>query len=215
MLATEEYSTLKLVLRSLTPSSISVMLCLCGGLFIVALHFLMLSINEGAFLPQLFDGEWAAFYTNTILRPVLVFLNNSTVSLVFVAVSWAVIGLIFYTVTSTIGRTIHNIRESRRETQMVGEFTYRAHPLEKSVLGQLLWRFFIGMIMVGLIIVLQSVIKHFLAMDERIFSGELSISASVRWMLGGVFAWSALMQIYVILLRFYLLRTRVFGELLY
>lgn len=215
MSVTGEYSTAKLLLRSLTPSGISILLCISGGLAVVALHFLMLSINQGAFLPQLFDGEWAAFYTNTILQPVLAFINNGAVSLAFVALSWAVFGLIVYGVGAGIIKLVRGVRDSQHETQMIGEFSYRSHPLEKSVIGQIIWRLVIGLIMAGLVIAFHPLIQHFLAVDEAFFSGESPMGSGIRGVLMGIVFWALLLQLYVLLLRLYLLRTRVFGEILY
>lgn len=215
MSVTSQFSTRRLLLRCLTPSSISILVSVCGGLFITALHFLMLSLNEGAFLPQLFDGEWAAFYTNTILQPVLVFLNNSTVSIIFVALTWAIIGLIFYTVVTTVSRTIHNIRESSHATQMVGEYNFRQHPLEKSIILQTIWRIVIGLVMASLVIVIDPIAKHFFSFNEHIFAGDVSVSDSIRVLLEGIGFWILTINVYVVLLRLYLLRTRVFGEILY
>jgi len=215
MLANEEYSTWWLLLRTVTPSITSAILCFMGGLAVTGLALFMLSINSGAFLPQLFEGEWAVFYTNTILQPVLVAVNNQAVSFGFVALAWAVFGLVVYFVGAGIIHTFKSVRDSQHETQMVSEYQYQAHPLEKTVIGQILWRLLLGVVMVGVAVLAHHTMSHVIARITQVFNGELPVGASIRVLVSSILFWAVTLQIYVILLRLYLLRTRVFGEILY
>jgi len=69
--------------------------------------------------------------------------------------------------------------------------------------------------MVGVAVLAHHTMSHVIARITQVFNGELPVGASIRVLVSSILFWAVTLQIYVILLRLYLLRTRVFGEILY
>ncbi|HEY8999145.1 MAG TPA: hypothetical protein VIM53_02405 [Candidatus Saccharimonadales bacterium] len=205
-------SDVRLLLRASAPSSASLLGCFGLATLIVASHIVMLSLSYGTVLPSIFDGDFAANYTNHIVQPLETLFNNSAYSRALAIVIWGCIGLAFYTVVTTVSGLFRRWREAENDVVMVAEGRY-IHPLRRSFVLSLLWRVGLGVAAVAALVVLQPTFKRLFSVDGRLFANTFTPHDLYEIFLS-IFVWAVMLHAATVFLRLYLLRTRLFGEII-
>ena len=168
-----QLSNARLLLRALAPSSASLLGCFGLATLIVAGHIVMLSLSYGTVLPSIFNGDFAANYTNHIVQPLETFFNNPTYNRALAIVIWGLIGLAFYTVVAAVAGLFGRWREAEDDVEMVAEGRY-AHPLRRSFVLGLLWRAALGVVGAAALVVLQPTFKWLFDADGRLFASTFT-----------------------------------------
>jgi hypothetical protein len=202
-----------LILHSLAPTPIG-MLCytLLAILFIVG-HLLALSISGTAY-PASFDENLLYGYANFVIQPLATIANNEITASILTLLAWGALGSLLCLLVAGIANSINNWRGISKDIAVPKEGAAIAHPLRRTTIISVLWRTSIAISVVLFTALLLPVIRFCLASDLRAmeaptFAEGLLISAQAA------LVWMAIFHGYVILFRLYLLRTRVFGEILY
>lgn len=214
MAVTHEIPLWRLIIRSLQPTMSSLAYGFIGALLITAMQLGMLSTNQ-AFFPGLMDGEWSIWYTNTVARWILTTTNNETLGNMLVIMLWGLIGLLVYSIIAGISSAVRGWNQANNDLQMTGEHTYKRHPELTEVLLRAIWRFALGCLMVSGIFLVQPFVEHAFSINQQVFTQTTAITEALLSMAISVGIWIGILHIYLILLRLYLLRTRIFGEILY
>ncbi|HSW98938.1 MAG TPA: hypothetical protein VLF71_03815 [Candidatus Saccharimonadales bacterium] len=207
----------RLLLRCFLPSLLSASLCVLLALILVGIHTLLLSNNSGVFAPGVFgqqSGLWVAAYSAHVLQPLDSAVHNSVVNTVLLAGIWGILGC---AVLGVVGLAVDFVRSLRAEEKSVTLSAAKGvvqHPLRRTFFMYWLWRFFVGMAAVLATAALLPVVRNLLLRDAVLLQ---SASAAVLFRDIAVVcgAWAGILHGYVVCLRLFMLRTRVFGETIY
>lgn len=212
MVNDKRHSTWYLVLRSFWPSTTSAVLCICFALAIEMSHLLLLSLSLGTSLPTVLDGQWALAYTQHVVDPLQLFFNNVTLNNILVVMLWGTAGLGTYFI---IEYTIHfqtGLREAQKDVQMVGERQYVYHPMRKTFWLTVTWRSSILVLAAVIFITTQPWLQSVLRTDPRLVSGAIPLRESLLELTLSMVGWTILAHGFVVFLRLFLMRTRLFGD---
>lgn len=208
----------RLWLRSLTPSAAS----LAGSFVIVVIllgfHLLVLSGDPTLFVPHLAGREsndqLAQAYSSVVQRPLDRTFGNDTFGIVSTAVVWGVIGWVVYAIIDFILMTVKDLRSDAAQVTVPNKNKIIAHPLHRQLIVRILWRFTVGLLLIMVTIGLHPVISKLFRYDVK-----LIMTGSILEMLKLIFlllaGWLAVLHLYVVLFRMFVLRTRLFGEIIY
>lgn len=188
----------------------SATLCFFCSIGWILIHLLLLSVDSGTSLPTFLDGQWATFYTNTVVQPIDALLNSSTFSAIATVVLWGLLGLLVYTLLDVI---IILIREERRAEQNLqsGGHILR-HPMRHAYIVTVLWRASILLLTSALAVVILAIPQSLLQGDTELIAGRLDVMTGLRQLGVAVIAWALLFHGGVVFMRLFLLRPRLFGH---
>ncbi len=211
MVNNKHYSTPYLIGRSLLPSAMSSLLCLCFSILFIGVHLLLLSLNIGTALPQFFDGQWGIMYTNNIVQPLETLFNNLAFNNVLVIILWGIAGLGTYFLVEYVIHMQSGWHHAENDIQIVGgKIIY--HPARRSFITTVLWRNCILIVFVAIFIFAQVPLQRLLGTDPELVVGGLSLVASVRRLTLELVGWTLFAHSVVVFLRLFLMRTRLFGD---
>jgi hypothetical protein len=206
-----------LVFHTLSPSAASLVTSLVLVVLLVGFHLLLLSQDADLLLPHFagtFNDQLAQEYAINILGPLDRAFGNSIFGTLSTALVWGFLGWAIYAVADFIIINVKDLRESERDITMPLKSQVIRHPLYNQLVIRLLWRFLWGMVLIAVTIALQPVVanlfRHDIALLRSPSATEMLRHAGI--VLGG---WLAIFQLYVVLFRLFVLRTRVFGEIIY
>ena len=211
MVLRERYTTVQLLRRSLLPSSTSGLLCACFSIILIAVHCLLLSVSAGTALPDLFDGQWATAYTNTVVRPIDVLFANLTFNSVLTMLMWGAAGLAVYSVGEFLIHLYRDGREAAHDVQLAGRYIIR-HPVRREFFVRLIWRASVLLVALALFVAVHPLPERLLAVDGKLIVGAFSLAASAWRLAFAIVAWTVLAHCFVVFLRLFLMRTRLFGD---
>jgi hypothetical protein len=207
------FSDLKLWLHSLAPSVIGLLLYVVVAFVAEGLHLLGISLSGQAF-PVSFNDYFLQGYTNFVLQPLMVIINSQAFNVAMTVLFWATIGLIVYAITAYVAGNLSDWRNTSNDVAIPRAGTVVFHPLRRTLMLRLLWRLFIGFLVLILTACIVPVVSLCLAHNEKVLATPSALTG-VSLVAINIGLIMAICHGYVILLRLYLLRTRVFGELLY
>jgi hypothetical protein len=180
---------------------------------IVGLHLLGLSVGGSAF-PASLDEQFLQGYTNFIIQPLTALAHNELLSSASTLAIWGVTGWVICATAAGIITIVNDWRHAREDITVPREGVVVRHPLLRNLLIRLLWRLFTGILIILFTVLIVPFIRFAFANDIRALNAT-SVSDGIGLSALSVLVWVTLFHCYVILLRMYVLRTRLFGELLY
>lgn len=205
-------SNIRLIFRSLVPSGLSVMVGLVLAAVIVGGHLLLVTLN-GKAVPAFLDENALQAYTSTVIDPLLQLTNNVTINNGLGIVLWALFGWALYATVAFIVSSLSDIRSARQQVQYNAGVTMRS-PMHRSLLLRLVWRLFISVVVVVYTMFVSRLMHYALVQDYSILSS--SQAEDILRMVGvNIGIWLVLSHGYVVLMRWYVMRTRTFGEILF
>ncbi len=205
--------TPKLILRSCLPSVTSAIVSFVLAGVVVGIHLLTISLHTNTGLARIFGQGWVETFTTFIAQPVRNVLNNNVLNSLLTVLLWAIIGLIIYTIIERIALAFGNWRQANREVYRKGKQATVTHPQIHTLFVRMLWRFLISVMLVMLTILIQPLMRRLFGNDVAVF-GKGAMAALVLVAIN-VAGWMAIEHVYLVLLRWYMFRTRVFGEIIY
>jgi hypothetical protein len=205
-------SNIRLILRSILPSGVSLMTGLAFAIITIGGHLLLVTLN-GKAVPAFFDENALQAYTSTVIDPLLQLTNNVTINNSLGILMWALFGWALYAVVAFIVGSLSDIRSARQQVQYNAGVTIRS-PMHRSLLLRLIWRLFISVLVVLYTILVSRAMHYALVQDYQILSSS-HIEEILRMVGINLVIWIGLSHGYVVLLRWYVMRTRTFGEILY
>lgn len=194
------------------PSSLSLMVSFLLSGFIIGGHMLAITLN-GKALPSSLNEYGIQAYTSTVIDPLLRITNNVTFNNGLSILLWALFGWLLYAVVAFIANNLSEIRTAKQEIRFVEGYPVYS-PMHRSIIGRLIWRLCVLIIMVVGTFFAVNAMHYCLMNDYRILLST-NISDMLPYLAINLGIWMGLLHGYVILLRLYVLRTRVFGEILF
>ena len=202
-----------LVLHSLAPTAVGAIGYVAIGIVIIGAHLLGLSLSGTAF-PASFDENLLQGYANFIIQPLATVVNDTSFNSGLTILIWGITGWVLCSVVATIAGAINDWRNTENDITMPWEGVIVHHPLQRNLIVRSLWRLMIGICIILYTAAILPVVRYclgndVLALQVDSFATGFYISAFT------VLVWTAVFHVYVVLFRLYVLRTRLFGEILY
>lgn len=203
----------KLFLRSLMPSGFELITTFLSALLLIAIQILALSVSGQAY-PVALNDVLLENYTNYIVDPLTATFYSDTFGLITLGLVWGIIGFLVYEGLAFTALQIHEWRVMRSSITIPNERIVRTHPLQKYFVVHMAWRIFIIFLTLVLTILLLPVMRICLTNIESML--EAKSIGQLAWLIGiDTLLWVLVIHCYIILLRWYLFRTRLTGEILY
>jgi hypothetical protein len=204
---------LALILHSLAPTATGVIAYLLLAAFLNVTHLIALGVSGTAY-PEHLDDEVLMGYANFIIQPLLMLVNHRLINSGLTLILWAVIGSLVAALLGAVANVLNDWRNTRNDISMPQYGVVIRHPLQHNLIMRFAWRFAIGAIIVAYTIVALFAVRYCLANNLQILGADAMVE--VAWRLGlSVLVYMTLFHGYIILLRLYVQRTRIFGEILY
>lgn len=208
----------RLWLRSLMPSAGSLSGSFVLVVVIMGFHLLLLSNDPNLLIPHLSgrqaDDQLMRIYADVVQRPLNDVFASNTLGVLSSAILWGVVGLVVYVVFDLLVSAIRGWRSSDKEINVPLKNQVIRHPLHRQFMVRFCWRLMIGLVLLLFTIGIQSVIPTLFKQDIQL----LQASSPVDMLQSGglvLMGWILILHVYTVLLRLLLLRTRVFGEVIY
>lgn len=206
------FSFWHLLWRSLLPSTTSFIWGSIFALLIIGLHLLLLSINSGVVLPHIFDsvGGWSNG-SSQLLAPVRSTIHSSYANSALVVLLWGLVGWTVYEITSGIVTAARAVRDDRQTVYMPSEAHVVYHPLRRTLIVRIIWRFCVLVLAITAATLLQPLIHEIWVWDEQTMH-VASMPGLLRLVGLAYISWLFILHVLLIFLRLFLFRTRVYGE---
>jgi hypothetical protein len=151
-------------------------------------------------------------YTNSVVQPIENFTNNFAVNNALVVVVWGFIGLCAYVLGEFLVRQFSDWRSSEHTITMpaAGRITY--HPARRTFITTIIWKTIVICIAISGFVAMQPLLQKVLNIGPKIVLGEVSVSRALTQISFAVLILTLLSHCSVVLLRLFLLRTRILGD---
>jgi len=209
------FSFWRLLLRSFEPSATGLIASSIVSMLLIGGNLLFASMDLGSLAPGVFgeqSGQWTTAYSTYILEPLQTFSNSNTLNTFLVAVVWGFVGWLLYALISFIVSGIREVRGSQEAIYIPNETHVVHHPLRRMLVARLLWRL---LVIVSAIAVLIFMLPLFTRMSQ--WGQDLVLASSTLDAMrisGCLFvSWMLVQYVFVVFLRLFLFRTRVYGEI--
>jgi hypothetical protein len=211
-------SELKMFIRSVLPSTGSFVGCLLGSLVLIGVHALFIALNDSAAtFPYVFDGDPVSqAYNMYIVLPLGNMLHSNIVNTLLVVLLWAIPAWLLFELASHALANLSSWRATKRNITLPqgSDGLATPAPLQHSFTIRLAWQG--AVLIIGLIVTIICVqVLHFILLNDRHVVQSGAVLETIRAVAVSLGLWMLLLHIYVVLLRWYMARTRVFGEILY
>lgn len=201
-----------LFVHSILPTASGLIIYVVLAVAIAVVHLVALGVSGTAY-PEHLDDELLMGYANFIIRPLLVFVNHDFVNSALTLVLWAVVGSLVAALLGAGANALNDWRNTRDDISVPRYGIVIRHPMQHSLIMRFLWRFGIGAIIVAYTIFALLAARYSFASDLQILSAAGTSEVAYRFGLS-VLIWTAIFHGYIILLRLYVQRTRIFGEII-
>jgi hypothetical protein len=210
------YSFRRLFIRSLLPSPTSLAGSFVFSLALVVMQVIMSSLHAGQLFPRLFgqvSDQWVAFYTRAILNPLTEIFHSTIGGSIAVGVLWAIVGLIIYGLLAFSVSSISELRRDNEEIRVSAEGLVTHHPLRNTLIARTVWRLTIGICVIIATALLGSFIGSLPGHANALVNADniLDVLREGSIAVGG---WIGVSHVYIVLLRLFMFRTRLFGEII-
>lgn len=181
------------------------------ALSIVVAHVILMTLNQEA--PQVLDVHAREAYNSSVVDPLLRLANNTTLNNGLGIVLWGIFGYLLYAIIAFIINDFDEWRMTRKEVRIEGGGIV-SNPMHRSLLIRIGWRLGIGVLFVVFTLMTMPIIRSLLTNDYSVLLSP-TVSASGVLVLKTLGVWMLILHGYTVLLRLYMMRTRVLGEILY
>ena len=213
MINKNPYAFRHLLWRSMLPSTASFISCCLLAFGLIGLHLLLLSADAGQILPKIIDPfshDWGVNEFH-FLHPLSSFVHSDQVGVVL---AFSLRLLAIWIVYEIIKFIVVGVREMHSEYHAVyvpSENQVIHHPMQSDVLERFLWRLCIITITLTAAALLQPLLDRIWSWDQ-VLAHATSYGLLCRLLAQVFFSWLVVFQVFLILLRLFLFRTRVYGE---
>ena len=187
-----------------------------ASLAALGINILFLTLNAGELLPDMLsnlDATWVSFYSTFVANPLKDVLANPILNTIAVGLMWGLLGWLVYAGLEFVVTTLREFRESDDEVSLQGDNHIVRHPMRQLLVTRLLWRLGLG---VGVIIMTIALgpVWGFLFDGEALLRTTSAID-TITYIAIFTGVMTAILHGYVVLLRLFVFRTRLFGEIIY
>ena len=202
--------------RSLMPSGASLAGCILTSLAALGINILFLTLNAGELLPDMLsnlDATWVSFYSTFVANPLKDVLANPILNTIAVGLMWGLLGWLVYAGLEFVVTTLREFRESDDEVSLQGDNHVVRHPMRGLLVTRLLWRLGLGIGVIIMTIALGPVWAFLF--DGEALLRTTSAADTITYIAIFTGVMTAILHGYVVLLRLFVFRTRLFGEIIY
>jgi hypothetical protein len=214
----KERSSWWLLLRSLLPSGMGLAGGLLGTVLIVGLHVVILSNDPKLLVPQLTgqpaDDQLINVYTTVVRQPIDMAFGSNALGVLSSAVLWGVVGWLLYALADFLIAALRDLKNSDTDISIPRKNQVVRHPLHRQIVIRVMWRFLMGMLLVVTTVGLQPIVSQLLQRDALLLGSDSAVEMLKQ---AGIIlmSWLGIFHLYTVLFRLFVMRTRVFGEILY
>lgn len=203
----------KFFLRSLAPSLASGAYSFLAGIFLVGWQMASIALGGKSLETPLHDAILQS-YNKYLHDPLDNVLHNNPLNSVLLVVLWGMFAWLAFELVTQAIKAFGQWRAVKQEVALPGgvEGFATPHPQRHGFLIKLVWQAFVLLIALAFTLAIRSAV-HFIAVNSQ-HALHASPSSMTVHIGVNVFIWMIIFHCYVILLRWYMLRTRVFGEIL-
>jgi len=204
-------STPRLLLRSLLPSSIGLIVYIWGAILFAGTHIALLALRQGHRLPEYLNGQWGTAYTTYIAHPLHSTVHTLLANSTFTLVLWGAGGLGGYLVLEYVFHAMFSLSEVESNIQLTLDRGVVHHPLRKRFFVAALWRGCVVLLAILFLWNVQSLIQAALSFDNQLIV-HITLKKTLVRAGESIGTLMLLIHGFVVLLRLYMMRTRVFGD---
>lgn len=213
----QKYSNARLILRTLTPSSSSIVGSLAVMVVIISFHMLLLSNQPELFLPHVagdYSDQLTNIYETNVIGPLNALFGNSLLGVLSTVLLWGFVGWIVYSLLDLAIMSFQEWRKSDEDIAYTAKDTYIRHPMHSQILIRFAIRFFVGVMIMGSLVAFRPIVSTLLYHDIEFLRAEAILDMALH-MLVVIIGWLFVLHFYVVMFRLFAFRTRVFGEIIH
>jgi hypothetical protein len=180
-------------------------------------HVVALAIGEGAVTADTLGEQgdkWVALYQQNIVDPVENMLQSSVLHVAGQALFWGAVGVGVLFGLAMLFKALRDARRASHDVNYTVEHGTIHHPALSSALLFWLWRVAVAAGIASGTIALFPFFRFLLERDAGLLASgslwELALRATIT-----LVCWMAVVHAYIVGLRLFMRRTRIFGEMLY
>lgn len=183
---------------------------------IVGFHMLLLSNQPELFLPHVAGSssdQLTEIYQNSVLGPLDNLFGSNFLGVASTALIWGAIGWVVYSVIDFGISSYQEWRRSDEDIAYPGKNRIVRHPLHTQLMTRMLVRFAVGVMAIGGLFAFRPIITTLFYHDIAFLRTEAPLQMAGH-ALAVILGWLVVLHFYVVLLRLFAFRTRVFGEII-
>ncbi len=212
-IAHTSHSSIKIFFHAFMPTSASLVagfMIACG---LSGTHLLIMAVN-GQAQPVIVDDSHAyESYQNFLVQPLLRFTNNSGLNTVLATLLWGLFGWAVYSGITFVIKQGTDWRAARSQVRLVeGHLVHNSET--KDVIKRTVWRLAISFASVIFTVLIHPLLQKCLQDDYQLITSQTAHEAIIN-ILPTLGIWMLIAHGYTVLLRLYMMRTRILGEILY
>jgi len=206
----QQYTNAQLLLRSLTPSSVSGFLCFGIAFLLVAVNIVLRSVSVGTALPGFLDGQWAISYTENVVQPLTELLSSNTLNKLLIAGLWGGAGFVVYIGFEYAVHSLRSLHESQTNIRMARGGAIE-RPLANGFWTSVVWRAAVVIVAIVFLIAVQPLLSDAIGVAEVAVLSTNLTNDGLK-VLRAIAEWTLILHGLVVLMRLYGRRTRLFGD---
>lgn len=176
----------------------------------MGLHTGLILINGQARL-GIVNSQYLDSYNTTFIDPILRFMNNPNLNSSLGVVLWGAFGWVLYTLIAVVADALHEWRLARSQVRIIAGAIVR-NPMQKPLIARLVWRFAVALVLAFFTVLIVPLVQNCLRNDYYMVT-SVDTLGGLPYFLRSLGLWMVVFHGYLVLLRLYLQRTRVFGEI--
>jgi len=212
----QKRSSIRLFIRTLTPSISSIVGSVTVVLGIVGFHLLLLTNQPDLILPHVTGGsgdQLTRIYEDSILAPLDSLFGNSAMGVLSTVFLWGIVGWVVYLLIDFGIVSYQEWRQSDEDISYPGKNRFIRHPMHGQILIRFAVRFSVGLVAVASLFLFRPIIKS-LFNNDILFLRASSPLEMFKYASIGIVSWLLVLHFYVVLFRLFAFRTRIFGEII-
>jgi len=212
----QKRTNVKLFIRTLTPSISSIVGSITVVLGIVGFHLLLLTNQPDLILPHVTGSsgdQLTRIYEDSILAPLDNLFGNNIMGALSTVFLWGIVGWIVYLLIDFGIVSYQEWRRSDEDIAYPGKNRFIRHPMHGQILTRFAVRFSVGLAVISSLFLFRPIIKS-LFNNDILFLRASSPLEMLKYAGVGIISWLLVLHVYVVLLRLFAFRTRIFGEII-
>lgn len=173
----------------------------------------MLVTLNGEVRPATFDDQIFNAYSTNVVDPLLRITNSSVLNNGLGILFWGIFGWILYAGVAFVASSVSEWRLARHEVR-IASGTIVNSPMQRGLAVRLLWRFAVAVCLIVYTMVAMPGVHYCLTNDWQMLVSS-SVTETLPYFFKSLGVWLLVFHGYLVLLRLYMMRTRIFGEILY
>jgi hypothetical protein len=202
----------KIFFHTFLPSSASIITGFLLAITIMGGHMLLVTLN-GEVRPATFDDQVFNAYSTNVVDPLLRITNSSMLNNGLGILFWGIFGWILYAGVAFVASSISEWRLAKHEVR-IASGTIVNSPMQRGLAVRLIWRFVIAVCLIVYTMAIMPVMHYCLTNDWQMLVSS-NITETLPYFFRSLGVWLLVFHGYLVLLRLYMMRTRIFGEILY